>query len=88
VIEEIVAIYISKGVSNMFLVTVIELLQRRLPTYSNNQIKKAIDDMLKGSVPLVNEVSHPKGAILRLDKSKYKEAMDHYTRQTVPLLHE
>jgi hypothetical protein len=85
VIEEIVAIYISKGVSNMFLVTVIELLQRRLPTYSNNQIK---NDMLKGSVPLVNEVSHPKGAILRLDKSKYKEAMDHYTRQTVPLLHE
>jgi hypothetical protein len=88
VVEEIVGIYVSKGVSNMFMVTVIDLLQRRLPTYSTIHIKKAIEDMLKDLIPLVNKISHPKGAILRLDKSKYKETMDHYTKQTVPVLNE
>jgi hypothetical protein len=71
-------IYISKAVSNMFLVTVMELLERRLSTFSKALLQKSLDDIMKHPLKFVNEVAHPKGKIIRMDKTKYNEILEHY----------
>jgi len=78
VVEETAAIYISKGVNNMFAVTVLEMLQRRMDTFSKVKLQKAFDDTMKHPLKFLVEVPHPKGKIIRMDKSKYNEILASY----------
>lgn len=71
-------IYISKAVSNMFLVSVLDMLERRMSTFPTLQLQHTIEEILKCPIPVMTEVAHPKGKILRMDKSKYNEARQHY----------
>jgi hypothetical protein len=75
---EIIATYIGKNVCNMFEVTLVDLLRKRLPTTSVNEIKESIGVIkgLPGS--FLAEVANPKGVILRVEKGRYNEVMKEF----------
>lgn len=81
ILQEVLEIYMGKAISNMFMVTVLDMLQRRMSTFTKVQLQKGLEDCINGPVKFLEEVAHPKGKILRMDKSKYNEALNHYQRQ-------
>ncbi len=76
VLEQLVLLYVSKGVSNMFEVTVFEQISRRMPTTSSSEIRELIRDIKQQNSKFLVELSNPKGVILKMDKTKYQLAKD------------
>lgn len=74
--EELASAYISKSVSNMFEVTLLELIRKRFNTIPIDVIKEAIGLIKKLPDTFLTEVAHPKGTILKVEKAKYNAVLD------------
>lgn len=59
----------------MFSVTLHDMVHRRLNFMSQHEIKTNIQQILKFKCGFLTEVINPKGSIIRVDKTKHKEAM-------------
>lgn len=71
VADEIYLVYTSKGINNMFRVTLCENLSKKL-LILDQIIGEILEWILAHSSGYLRKMAHPKGAILQLDTRNYR----------------
>lgn len=71
VIDEVFLVYTSKGISNMFRVTLIESISKKL-LITDSVVHEIIELLLNNESYFMKRIENSKGIIVQIDLKKYK----------------